>query len=410
MSLINKKILIHVTGSISAFKACTLVSSLKKEGAQVRVSLSSDGERFVGGTSFEGLTGEPLLNSLWTGQPDPVPHITLAQNWADLLLVYPASAHTINRLASGLSDDLFGAVFLANNFRKPVWIAPAMNSEMFAHPALRESQEKLTRWGCRILPTGEGRMACGSVGKGRLWEPEKVLEALKEHFTLRENNTLEGKTLIITSGGCEEPLDGVRYLSNFSTGKTGVILAEEALARGAKVMLLASRRGAVPLPQEKLTIDRYTSYSDLETLLFKALKKSPQGVIMAAAVSDFSVKKIQVKEKELHPGQDKLSSQEAPIIHLKKNKKLIGEVKRCYPPLLTVAFKLTNTTNKIEREKAVDRLFSTSGTDYILANDLTEITDNRHMFKLISPRGVISQGETKKSLAQAILKIWERED
>lgn len=176
MSLSDRKVLLHVSASISAFKACSLASTLVKKGITVRASFSRDVEKFVGKATFEGITGEPVYDSQWKGEPDFVPHITLAQNWADLLLVYPASANTINRLAAGLADDLFGAVFLANNFNKPVWIAPAMNSEMFAHPAVQESLEKLKRWGGRILPTGEGRMACGTTGPGRLWEPENMAE------------------------------------------------------------------------------------------------------------------------------------------------------------------------------------------------------------------------------------------
>ncbi|MDC7223935.1 MAG: flavoprotein [Spirochaetales bacterium] len=182
MCLLNRSILIHVSGSVSAFKACSLLSALVKKGARVRISLSKGGERFVGPASFEGLSGQGVLRSLWEGDPDYVPHITLAQKETDLILAYPASANCINRLAAGLADDLFGALFLANNFHKPVWIAPAMNSEMFAHPALRESLEKLERWGCRILPTGKGPMACGSEGEGRLWEPEEMVRELERYF------------------------------------------------------------------------------------------------------------------------------------------------------------------------------------------------------------------------------------
>ena len=172
-------VLLHVSGSISAYKACTLASLLVKDNFTVKVSMSSSAHQFSGKAAFEGITGEQVLTSQWEARPDTTPHITLAQKWADLILVYPASANTINRLAAGLADDLFGAVFLANNFLKPVWIAPAMNSMMFAHPAVSESLLKLERWGCEILPTGEGRMACGSVGKGRLQEPEETFQRIK---------------------------------------------------------------------------------------------------------------------------------------------------------------------------------------------------------------------------------------
>jgi phosphopantothenoylcysteine decarboxylase/phosphopantothenate--cysteine ligase len=168
-----------MTGSISCYKACFLASLAVQDGYELQAVASQGALKFIGPATFEGLTGRPLLTDMWRGAPDYLPHITLSQKWADLILVYPATANCINRLAAGLADDLFGALFLANNFHKPVWIAPAMNSEMFAHPAVRESLEKLARWGAEILPTEEGKLACGTVGKGRLTAPEKVLERIR---------------------------------------------------------------------------------------------------------------------------------------------------------------------------------------------------------------------------------------
>lgn len=179
----DKKILLGVTGSISAFKSCALASLLVKEGAIVRIILSQGGAKFVGAASFEGLTGQAVYQDIFEGKPDFHPHITLAQNWADVIMIYPASANVINRLAAGLADDLLGATILANNYNKPLLIAPAMNSEMFANPAVTESLEKISRRGAIILPTGEGRMACGTVGKGRLIEPDEAREHILRIFT-----------------------------------------------------------------------------------------------------------------------------------------------------------------------------------------------------------------------------------
>jgi phosphopantothenoylcysteine decarboxylase len=180
-------VLLHVSGSISAYKACTLASLLSKKQFTVQVTMSPAAQQFSGKAAFEGITGREVLISQWDAKPDVLPHITLAQQWADLLLVYPGSADTINRLAAGLADDLFGAVFLANNFQKPVWIAPAMNSMMFDHPAVKESLKKLESWGCAILPTGEGRMACGTIGKGRLLDPEEVVNRIMEHRRMQDS-------------------------------------------------------------------------------------------------------------------------------------------------------------------------------------------------------------------------------
>ena len=175
----RKNIVIHVTGSISAFKACSLISLLTKNDYNVRVIASEDALEFVGRASFEGLSHNKLETSMFNNE-DPIPHIHIAQNWADLIISYPCSANTINRLAVGLADDLFGAVCLANNFHKPLLIAPAMNTEMFRHPAVQENLAKLKKWGAEILPCGEGELACGTKGIGRLLEADEAFEYIKK--------------------------------------------------------------------------------------------------------------------------------------------------------------------------------------------------------------------------------------
>lgn len=177
----SKNILLHVTGSISAYKACALTSLLTKNGYKVRVMPSKDSLQFVGAASYEGISHNKVETEMF-GNDDPIPHIHIAQNWADLIMVYPASANCINRMASGLADDLFGATFLANNFEKPVLIAPAMNTNMFRHPAVQESLKKLESWGCKILPCGEGELACGTTGVGRLLEPQDAFQFIEESF------------------------------------------------------------------------------------------------------------------------------------------------------------------------------------------------------------------------------------
>ena len=174
----GKNILLNVTGSISCYKACALTSLLTKKGYSVKVIQTEDSMKFVGKASFEGLSHNKVLTSMFEGD-DPIPHINLAQNWADLIISYPASANTINRLASGLADDLFGAVCLANNFEKPLLIAPAMNTNMFRHPSVQESLKKLESWGAKILPCGEGELACGTTGIGRLLEAEDAFKYIE---------------------------------------------------------------------------------------------------------------------------------------------------------------------------------------------------------------------------------------
>lgn len=178
----SRNILIHVTGSISAFKSASLASMLVKSGYDVQCSMSAGGLKFLGEATLNGITGRKVLADMWAGYPDYVPHITIPGDWADFIIVYPASANTIGRLAAGLADDLFGAIFLANNGKSPVWIAPAMNSNMFAHPAVRKNLDVLESYGCRILPTAEGRMACGTEGQGRLLEPEDTFKLIDKYF------------------------------------------------------------------------------------------------------------------------------------------------------------------------------------------------------------------------------------
>ncbi len=180
MSKPEKKIVLQVTGSIAAFKAASLASLLVEAGSEVQVVVSAGARHFIGDSTFEGLTGRPVLGDIFErGRAHD--HINLA-DWADLLILYPASANHITRLRTGLADDLIGCLFLANNFRTPYWVAPAMNSNMLAHPAVTEALSTLESWGCRILPTGEGRLACGAVGYGRLLEPEQTAALIREEL------------------------------------------------------------------------------------------------------------------------------------------------------------------------------------------------------------------------------------
>jgi len=177
----SKNILLFVSGSISCYKACSLISMLKKQKHDVIVIESKDALKFVGKASFEGLTHNKVYTDMFEDSHE-IPHINLPQKWADLIIAYPASADVLNRLAAGLCDDLFGAVCIANNYRKPLLIAPAMNSNMFSHPRVQESIATLKKWGTIVLPCGEGSLACGDSGKGRLIEPEEALKFIEKYL------------------------------------------------------------------------------------------------------------------------------------------------------------------------------------------------------------------------------------
>lgn len=180
MSSSKPKILFQMTGSIAAFKACHVISDLVKLDFDVQTVASSSLFHFVGKSTLEGLSGHSVLTDMYQSG-NAMDHIQLARD-ADLILLCPATANAINRLAAGLADDLIGALFLANNFKTPYWIFPAMNTEMFLHPATQDSIKKLGSWGCRVSETDEGRLACGEVGVGRMLEPAKITAAILEFF------------------------------------------------------------------------------------------------------------------------------------------------------------------------------------------------------------------------------------
>lgn len=174
----ESNILICISGSISAYKAASLASALKKNGHHVKTVATDSALKFIGRAALEGITGEPVLTDMF----DPgheIPHINLSE-WADLIIVYPASAATIARLRMGLAEDLLSAIFLSNNFRKPYWICPAMNINMLEHRAVVENMNILKRWGATIIDPAEGVLACGTVGKGRAPEPEEMARMIEE--------------------------------------------------------------------------------------------------------------------------------------------------------------------------------------------------------------------------------------
>ncbi len=173
------KVLLCVTGSISCYKAAELASLLVKNGNEVKVVATEAALRFVGKATFEGLTKNKVYTDMWSNDEDPIAHITLSQKWADAIFVYPASADVINKAAAGIADTLLGSLLLANNFKKPLVIAPAMNSNMLLHPATQKALQTLKEWGAKILESGQGHLACGDDGVGRLAEHAEAFEFLK---------------------------------------------------------------------------------------------------------------------------------------------------------------------------------------------------------------------------------------
>ena len=234
----GKKILLCVTGGIAVYKAAALTSKLIQAGANVRVILSNAATEFVTPLTFQALSRNEVYTDTFDEKDSKkIAHIDLA-DWADLILVAPATANVIGKLANGIADNMITTTLLAAT--SPVWIAPAMNVHMYDHPAVQRNIETLKEFGYAFIEPGEGYLACGYVGKGRLEEPETIVEKISDYFNKSVVKlNLVGKTVMITAGPTREKIDPVRYISNHSTGKMGYAIAEEAQKAGAKVILIS---------------------------------------------------------------------------------------------------------------------------------------------------------------------------
>jgi phosphopantothenoylcysteine decarboxylase / phosphopantothenate---cysteine ligase len=282
------KIVLGVTGGIAAYKAAEIVRQLQERGARVQVVMTAAAQEFVRPLTFAALSGEKVITSMFgssAGEPNldsAVEHISVAQSM-DCLLVAPATADTIAKFAHGISNDFLSTLYLAT--KVPVVIAPAMNVNMWEHPATRENLEILRQRGVHVVEPGSGYLACGMVGAGRLADPEQIVAATMERLGVAQD--LAGEVVLITAGPTHEPIDPVRYLGNRSSGKMGYALAEAALRRGAKVILVSGPT-ALPPPSAAETILVETA-QQMRTAVLDRWERADV-IIMAAAVADYHVK------------------------------------------------------------------------------------------------------------------------
>ena len=276
----DRHLLLGVCGSIAVYKAADLASKLTQAGAQVDVLMTDSATRFVTPVTFQSVTGRRAWTDadLW-GPEAHVLHVGLGQA-ADLLVIAPATATTMARLAYGLADNLLALTALA--VRCPVLIAPAMDAGMFEHPATQANLQTLVQRGVHVAGPAEGRMASGLVGRGRMLEPAELMGHIRK--VLGSAGPLRGRSVVVTAGGTQEPVDPVRVLANRSSGKQGFALAQAALDRGAEVVLI-SGPSALPTPVGAHRIDVQTA-AEMRTATLDAARKS-DALIMAAAVSDF---------------------------------------------------------------------------------------------------------------------------
>jgi phosphopantothenoylcysteine decarboxylase/phosphopantothenate--cysteine ligase len=275
------RVALGITGGIGAYKAVEVARGLQKRGHDVVAVMTRNARRFVGPVTLEAITRHPVVTSQWTaGANADIEHISLASS-IDLLLVAPATANILGKFAGGIADDFLSALYLATT--APVLVAPAMNSNMLAHPAVQQNVRTLEARGVRFVEPGAGYLACGWIGKGRLAEPEDVVEAADR--LLRGHRTLEGRRVLVTAGPTFEDLDPVRFIANRSSGRMGFALAGEAARRGAQVTLVAGPTSIDPPGDADLV--RVRSAAEMHDAVMARLDAADI-VIMAAAVADYA--------------------------------------------------------------------------------------------------------------------------
>ena len=274
-------IALGVTGGIGAYKAVEVVRGLQKRGHDVVAIMTATAQKFVGPVTFEAITRRPVITDQFApGANADIEHIALAST-IDLLLVAPATANIIGKFANGIADDFLSTMFIAT--RAPVLVAPAMNTQMFAHDAVRANLDTLAKRGVRFVEPGEGYLACGWIGKGRLAEPDEIVAAADA--VLRPEGPLRGKRVLVTAGPTYEDLDPVRYLGNRSSGRMGFAIAAEAMRRGADVTLVAGPTSVEPPSVRELI--RVRSAAEMHEAVMNRADQMAV-VVMAAAVADYA--------------------------------------------------------------------------------------------------------------------------
>ncbi len=280
----GKHIILGITGGIAAYKSVSLLRLLVKAGAEVQVVITPSGKEFITPVTLSALSGKPVVSEFFTANTGEWhSHVDLGL-WADCMVIAPATASSIAKMANGVADNMLITTYLSA--KSPVFIAPAMDLDMMAHPSTRRNIELLRSYGNHIIEPETGFLASGLVGKGRMEEPEKIVEVLDSFFEKNENHSLEGKKVLITAGPTYEAIDPVRFIGNYSSGKMGYALAAEAARRGAEVVLVS---GPVSLPVPAGNIDRVnvTSANEMLDACMKVFDTTDIA-IFCAAVADYA--------------------------------------------------------------------------------------------------------------------------
>ena len=349
----GKKILLGITGSIAAYKAIYLVRLLIKAGAEVKVIITPSAKDFVSSLTLSTLSRNPVLIDLFDEQ-SWANHVMLGR-WADILVIAPLSCNTLAKMANGQCDNLLLAAYLSATC--PVVVAPAMDEDMWHHPATKENLKRLESYGNKIIPVEKGDLASGLHGEGRMAEPEQILDFITSNFFLTRQ--LEGKKAIVTAGPTYEPIDPVRFIGNHSSGKMGIAIAKELKRRGAEVTLIMGP-SQIEIPVDELLVVRVTTAEEMYKEVNDRFATTDL-TIMAAAVADYT---------PVSPVNEKIKKKEERLtVELTKTKdilKSLGESKKAGQVLVGFALETKN-----EKQYALDKL-QKKNADLIVLNSLND--------------------------------------
>jgi len=401
--MLKYKVLLKITGSIAAYKSAYLTSKLVQNGYDVKVVMSESAQKFIGATTFEAISNNQVYTDMFAPR-EALSHISLIK-WADLVIVAPASANTINHFASGDGNSLITALFLAHDFNKPYLIAPAMNTKMYMHPATQNSIRTLKEWGVKILDSDNGYLACGDTGVGKLLEPDIIFEEIEKTLKPKKKNI----SVLITSGGTKENIDDVRFIANISTGNTGAAIANHLISDGFDITFLHAKDSTLP----KLDCHKveYFSFSDLNNELKKLLSQNNfDAIIHLAAVSDYSVSEIKLLDENYSlPLSKKMKSEEETIeLKLKKNFKIIERLKSysSNKNIILLGFKLVSGNSESEKINSVNALFTNTQSDYVVLNDFSNRSQSvQSNFRIFTNEKELNKVESSLELAKIISNL-----
>jgi len=393
-TLINKRIILGISGSIAAYKSPDIVRRLQDLGAEVRVILTSGGKEFVSERSLQTVSKNKVHDNLWDTEAElSMGHIELAK-WADIIIIAPASANTIAKLCHGKADDLLSTVILATS--ASVMVAPSMNKQMYASLAMKDNLALLQNRGVKIIDPGFGEQACGDVGEGRLAEPSEIARQVSELF---QNNTLCGKNVLITVGGTVEAIDPIRFLSNHSSGKMGMALAYASIQAGAETTLVI---GSISVDVENRAKTIFvTSANEMHEAVMENIHNQDL-FISCAAVADYRPKKI-------HPNKIKKDSNKK-TIELVANKDILSDVCQLKDKPICIGF-AAETENYINN---ANKKLKNKNCDAIILNDVSnsEIgikSDDNEVYFITKNSSEKINKNSKQIIAEKIIKNITKE-